>query len=237
MLLLIILALANVCFAQNSVAIHMINRRNISQNLNALLIACSQIAELAVGSSEREDFFASQGNIFDVPDEVKFYAAAARLPGVYRIGEIGFNAGHSTVTFLFQRHNIHVTSFDLGQMKWTTNSVKFVQRMFPNRLDYLKGYSTDTVPKYDGPLFDLFAIDGSHNGDVPYADLLNGKRVTKPGGYVLIDDFTQTNIDVKNAWARAKREGLIEEILCKDPGVVVYGAQKAYCLGSYTANL
>ena len=118
-------------------------------------------------------------------------------------------------------------------MLWTATSVELIRRSFPGRFQYLKGYSTDIVPKYDGPLFDLFAIDGGHNGDVPYRDMLNGRNVTKPGGFLLIDDWTQTNIDVKLAWQRAKSERVVEEILCHDPNIVVFGAMKAYCIGVY----
>ena len=93
--------------------------------------------------------------------------------------------------------------------------------------------STDTVPKYDGPLFDLFAVDGSHSGDVPYQDMVNGRSKTKKGGYLLIDDWSTSFMDVRIAWSRGKSEGWIEEILCVDNGVVVNGYHKAYCLGRY----
>ena len=73
---------------------HMLERRPVSTNLNALLQAASFVAEQA-DPQHRKDIFSSQGNIFDVQDEVSFYSSAARLPGVVRIGEIGFNAGHS----------------------------------------------------------------------------------------------------------------------------------------------
>jgi hypothetical protein len=206
----------------------------ISENLHALLQAASFVAEHSLEESKRENIFAHQGNVFDVPDEILFYGQCARFPDVLRIGEIGFNAGHSTITFLWQNPRSTLTSFDLGEMKWTPTSVDFVSRIFPKRFTYIKGYSTDTVPKYDGPVFDLFAIDGGHNGAVPFQDMQNGRRVTKRGGYVVIDDWTDTNRDVKSAWARAKSEGWITEILCVDPKVVVFGAQKAYCVGLYS---
>jgi len=218
---------------------HMLFRKSVSANLNAALTAASVVAEQTfVDETKRVNIFAYQGNIYDVQDEVSFYAQAARLPGVYNIGEIGFNAGHSSITFLWQNQKIHLTSFDLGEMTWTPASVRLVARMYPGRFTYIKGLSTTVVPQYlaensSRPLFDLFAIDGGHNGDVPYMDMKNGRAVTKRGGFVLIDDWTDTNIDVKNAWARAKREGFIKEILCADPKQVVFGAQKAYCVGLY----
>ena len=211
----------------------MTKRHAPSPNMLALLEACSEVAERAVPQAERKDLFASQGNIFDVRDEVAFYAAAAQLPGVELIGEVGFNAGHSTVTFLWQKPAIKVVSFDLGVLRWSQDSYAFVRRLFPNRFELRKGYSTDGVPAYQGPKFDLFAVDGAHDGETPYLDMKNGRAVSREGAYVLIDDWTNTNYAVKLAWQRAKDEGWIREILCVDNGVVVFGAQKAYCLGQY----
>lgn len=208
-------------------------RRPPSTNFIALLEACSEVAERAVPVAERVNLFASQGNIFDVRDEVAFYGAAAHLPGIELIGEVGFNAGHSTVTFLWQRPTIKVVSFDLGVLRWSEDSYAFVKRMFPSRLEVIKGYSTDTVPAYKGAKFDMFAVDGAHDGETPYLDMKNGREVSRPGAYVLIDDWTETNYAVKRAWRRAQDEGWIKEIVCVDNGVVVFGAQKAYCLGVY----
>ena len=208
-------------------------RREPNLNLLALLEACSEVAERAVPVAERVNLFASQGNIHDVRDEVSFYAAAAGLPGVELIGEIGFNAGHSTVTFLFQKPKLKVVSFDLCVLRWSKDAYAFVKRLYPGRLEVVNGYSTDTVPKYVGPKFDLFAVDGAHDGETPYLDMKNGRLLTRPGGYILIDDYTETNFAVKRAWKRAIDEGWIREILCVDDGVVVNGAHKAYCLGSY----
>jgi predicted O-methyltransferase YrrM len=213
--------------------LRMRRRREPHPNLLALLEACSEAAERAVPVAERANLFASQGNIHDVRDEVSFYGAAALLPGVKLIGEIGFNAGHSTVTFLFQKPDLKVVSFDLGVLRWSSISYAFVKRLYPGRLEIINGYSTDTVPKYVGPKFDLFAVDGAHDGETPYLDMKNGRAVTRPGGYILIDDYTATNIAVKRAWKRAIDEDWIREILCVDDGTVVHGAQKAYCLGTY----
>ena len=220
-------------YAHDSALSHVQKRRAPSSNLLALLEACSEVAERAVPVAERVNLFASQGNIHDVRDEVAFYAAAAQLPNVELIGEIGFNAGHSTATFLFQKPNLKVVSFDLGVLRWSTDSYAFVKRLFPGRLEVINGYSTDTVPKYVGPKFDLFAVDGAHDGETPYLDMKNGRAVTKPGGYILIDDYTETNFAVKRAWKRGIDEGWIRELLCVDEGVVVFGAQKAYCIGTY----
>lgn len=177
----------------------------------------------------------AQGNIYDVPHEVLFYGEAARRPGVLRVGEVGFNAGHSALVFLWSNAAVNMTSFDLGDLAWTSSSVEFVKAAYPGRMEYVKGLSTDTVPAYTGAPFDLFAVDGNHDSTVPYTDMVNGQRVTRPGGYILIDDWSSTFTAVQKAWARVKREGIVREIECVDQGVVVSGVHKGYCLGTYAA--
>jgi hypothetical protein len=55
--------------APSDAAAHMLTRRKISPNLMALLLSASHVAELAVAPERRANLFATQGNIFDVPDE------------------------------------------------------------------------------------------------------------------------------------------------------------------------
>lgn len=106
-----------------------------------------------------------------VPDEVSFYAHAAHLHDVHLIGEIGFNAGHSAVTMLFQTHHSVLVSFDIEELAYSKTSLEFVQLMYPNRLERIVGSSIETVPVFaakDKRKFDLFAIDGMHNAEFPY---------------------------------------------------------------------
>ena len=218
-------------------------RQPPSPNLVALLVAASAVAELSMAATLDEEarsrIFVGQGNVFDVPDEVSFYHAAASLPGVARIGEVGFNAGHSALCFLSAGSAPAVTSFDLGELPWTPHSVRFLQRAFPGRLDYHRGLSTDTLAAYEanrGPLFDLFAVDGGHSAPYPEHDMRAGRRLTRRGGYLLIDDYTDSFPDVKHAWGNATRQGWVREILCVNRGEVVNGFQKGYCLGQYVPD-
>jgi hypothetical protein len=103
-------------------------------------------------------------------------------------------------------------------------------------VERVTGYSQKTVSHFastDTRKFDLFAIDGDHGGDAPYQDMVNGRRASRRGAYVLIDDWTPAAPAVMAAWSRAKEEGWVREVLCVDNMVVVAGARKAYCLGQY----
>lgn len=106
-----------------------------------------------------------------VKDEVSFYAHAAHLRDVHLIGEIGFNAGHSAITMLFQTHHSRLVSFDTEDLPWSKTSLEFVQRLYPGRVERIKGNSLETVPQFaakDPRKFDLFAVDGMHDGVFPY---------------------------------------------------------------------
>lgn len=46
--------------------------------------------------------------------------------------------------------------------------------------------------------------------------MLNGRNASRPGAFVVIDDYSNTFPDVKVAWARAQKEGWIYEIICVD---------------------
>ena len=60
---------------------------------------------------------------------------------IRQILEIGFNAGHSAVTFLSTRSDIHVTSLDLGQHECVKIAKKYVDSSFEGRHRLLLGDS------------------------------------------------------------------------------------------------
>jgi hypothetical protein len=168
-----------------------------------------------------------------VPEEVQFYWAAARLDGVSTVCEVGVNAGHSAAVYLVSNPATTYIGFDTMGLRWSAQSFAFLQRIFPGRVNFVKGYSTDTLPRHTSPPCDMLSIDGEHAGETPYLDIINGRRASRARGYVLMDDWSSTSPDVKSAWARAKAEGVLEEVLCVDKGIYVKQYHKAWCLGRY----
>ncbi len=162
-----------------------------------------------------------------------FYTAAAQLPGVHTVCEVGFNAGHSAAVFLLANPESVYVGFDTMGLRWSTASLSFMQRLFPGRVSMVKGYSTATLPSHTAPLCDLLSIDGEHAGDTPFRDIINGRAASRAGGYVLMDDWSSTSPDVKAAWARATAEGVLSEVVCVDDGIYVGQYHKAWCLGHY----
>jgi hypothetical protein len=115
-------------------------------------------------------FCAVRPGIWSVPDEVKYYYRLANLPGVNTICDIGFNAGHSAITFLSANPNATVISFDICKMPWTLNSVGYVKSLFGDRFKFVKGHSGQmmTAAMKDKSLMfhrkcDLVSVDGDHS--------------------------------------------------------------------------
>ena len=150
-----------------------------------------------------------------------------------RFLQVGFNAGHSGAVFLMANSETVYFAFDTMGLQWSAASLAFMQRIFPGRVHMSRGLSTDTLPKHTAPLCDLLSIDGEHAGETPFLDIVNGKKASRAGGYVLMDDWSSTSPDVKTAWARAKQEGILEEVMCQDLGIYVTRYHKAWCLGKY----
>lgn len=89
------------------------------ESLLYVLKAATFTAEVATKDNpnygqNNHTIFYSQGNIYDVEDQVKYYSHVANLPGVNVICETGFNAGHSAITFLFSNRNATYIGFDLA---------------------------------------------------------------------------------------------------------------------------
>lgn len=63
-----------------------------------------------------------------------------------RIGEIGFNAGHSSVMLLSFLPSATIMSFDICKHSYTLLAHEYVQHIFPNRHELVCGDSLNTLP-------------------------------------------------------------------------------------------
>ena len=128
------------------------------------------------------------------------------------IMEIGFNAGHSSLLYLLANPNSKLTIFDICQHKYTLPCFKYLQSVFPDRLQIFPGDSTKTVPEFytnnSNSKFDLIHIDGAHFGDIPNKDFYNSLKLASD---IIIWDDTQikTLNDLLNGYIK---KGLVSEI-------------------------
>lgn len=102
--------------------------------------------------------------------------------------EIGFNAGHSCLLMLLANKESKITIFDICMHEYTIPCYEFLNKIFPGRLELIKGDSLQTVPQYNIKKFDLLHIDGFHEPNHAYKDIINAKRLSTNNGIVILDD-------------------------------------------------
>jgi predicted O-methyltransferase YrrM len=117
--------------------------------------------------------------------------------------EIGFNAGHSSETFL-QNSSANVYSFDIGSHDYVLVGKRNLDKRFPGRHTLIIGDSGVTIPmfaKYSNIKFDVLFIDGNHEYDGALGDLLNCAQLAAPNAFVVFDDVILTEENVKS-WTK-----------------------------------
>ncbi len=152
---------------------------------------------------------------------------------VKTIMEIGFNAGHSSELFLKSDGKREVHSFDIMEHDYGYIGKDFIDYAFPGRHRLIIGDSRSAVPKFSREnqktRFDLIFIDGCHEEDFAWEDIVNCRQLAHQGTWVLIDDIASETGRKKNAWSvgptkawnRAIVSGLIveaERICLEDRG-------------------
>ena len=134
---------------------------------------------------------------------------------IRQILEIGFNAGHSAVTFLSTRSDIHVTSLDLGQHECVDIAKKYVDSSFEGRHRLLLGDSKETLKTLvnENKTFDLIFIDGGHDIETAKSDLALAHSLSHSHTVVIMDDVLPSVYWGRGpsiAWSDAVREGVVD---------------------------
>lgn len=160
--------------------------------------------------------------------ELAYLAKLAKDPRVKLIGEIGFNAGFSSYTFLAANPKAVVYSFDLGEYEYVLPAKQYIDKMFPGRHTLVIGDSLQTVPSFQRThpqlKFDLIFVDGGHDYEVAKADLVNMRVFASQNTILVTDDLTPWKPwgeGPTRAWQEALSEGLVvQEELVRDGRVV-----------------
>ncbi len=133
-------------------------------------------------------FHVFEGCSQNIPEQVQDLIRLSK--NCLNIMEIGFNAGHSALTFL-KHTNAKITSFDLGEHDYVNVAKEYIDMKYPNRHTLILGDSRDTVP-HCKDTFDLIFIDGGHDYEVAKVDMKNCLLLAKPNAMFIMDDTVYT---------------------------------------------
>jgi predicted O-methyltransferase YrrM len=193
-------------------------------------------------------FLSSHGQIpiegSSSPEQQDYLRSLAGQPDVRLIGEIGFNAGFSTLSFLTASPSLRVVSFDIGHHEVVGHAKEFIDEHYPGRHELIIGDSKVTILEYrdrhPNLSFDLVFIDGGHDFNTVSSDIANLRFMCHPGTGVVVDDLVPWlpwGEGPTKAWNDAIVAGLIAPVeMFKDgqrvPMIEPPGG-RAWALGRY----
>lgn len=139
----------------------------------------------------------TEGNIYSLQLQQNEILEILKNNNLKNIMEIGFNAGHSSELFLGNT-SAYVHSFDIGDHfhEYLKYGKLFINQKYPNRHTLVFGDSKITVPRFaknNNINFDLIFIDGGHDYETAYADLLNCKELAHSETIVIMDDIVKND--------------------------------------------
>jgi predicted O-methyltransferase YrrM len=178
------------------------------------------------------------------PEQHDYLRQLVRRSSAQLVGEIGFNAGFSSLAFLSASPDVRVISFDIGCYEVVRHAKEFLDERYPGRHELVIGDSTMSVPKYGAEhpsvSFDIVFIDGGHDCETVRADIANLKVISHPGTSVVIDDLTPWlawGEGPTKAWSEAIQERVITQVEIFKDGQLVHAieppGERSWALGHY----
>jgi hypothetical protein len=168
-----------------------------------------------------------EGYTAQVPAAFKAYVEIASHPSVKTICETGFNAGHSSFSWLANNPKAHVYSFDLGFHVYSRPMADHIRTLYPDRFNVTWGDSMKTLPefqrKYPNVTCDVMIIDGGHTTHICKSDFVNFRKMASADNVIIMDNYPQRGWgfmkSLGDCWEWAKRNAQVAEIFnCYVPG-------------------
>lgn len=150
--------------------------------------------------------------------------------------EIGMNSGHSAVTMLSGSWQLNLVSFDLGSHNYVLTAKKFIDTYFPGRHTLIIGNSMTTVNNYANITdrkYDLIFIDGGHDKNCCYSDLINCKRLAHENTLIILDDYVEESIERHNIGPKVSWDELVSMKFIEQIEVVYFGNNRGFVSGKY----
>ena len=177
-------------------------------------------------------------------EQQDYLRSVVERSGARLVGEIGFNAGFSSLAFLGASADVKVVSFDIGCHDVVGHAKDFVDVRYPGRHELILGDSALTVPEYRAQhpdtFFDIVFIDGGHEYEQAREDISNMKALSHPETWVIVDDLTPWfwwGEGPTRAWIEAVSQGTIAPVEIFKDGRLVQDieppGERSWSLGRY----
>lgn len=157
------------------------------------------------------------------------------LPVWRTICEVGFNAGHSAITWLHGT-SAQLKEFDLFQLPYSAGSRAYVELLYPGRVTFYSGNSAVTLLQYVTqvaagvePPCDLWFIDGDHRKAGAVRDFRNAMASSSELAWVVADDCTSRYPAVRASFDNYVNQGHILRGTVRK--TTVLGGRKGWCIG------
>jgi predicted O-methyltransferase YrrM len=131
--------------------------------------------------------------------------------------EIGFNAGHSALTFL-QNPMAHVTSIDIGAHYYVLDGKTFIDTLYPGRHTLVIGDSRHVLPSIQNT-YDIIFIDGAHDYETVKKDLETCLKMCHKDTIIIMDDVIPLSMEVydwavgpSRVWWEARSNNLVDQM-------------------------
>ena len=148
-----------------------------------------------------------------------------------QILEIGFGAGHSALLCLLANPKSKMTIVDPGEFPHVESCVAYLQSVFPGRLTFVKGRSTDRLAGLQRASFDLVHLDGGKDKTIEQ-DLCLLKPLVHRDHVLCIDDTQNTGVQ-----AELSRRQAIGDIETEPFETMIAKSQQSrwtHCIARYT---
>ena len=147
-------------------------------------------------------------------------------------------ACHSTWQVWLEGLHTRLKTFDVFRLPYSNASREHIDGLYPRRVDFFKGSSVETVPRYVRdvraglqPPCDVWFVDGEHRGGTPLLDLKNAIASAADNATIIADDCTRRFPAVEDAWRALLLTGAVDDAFNRTLSLPAPAGLKGWCVG------